>query len=60
MRMLTSPSKHKERHMSYSTKSAAIASLREFAPWLRQAHTIVRFWSATHNAWRYSRILNAR
>ena len=45
--------------MSYQTRRAAVASLREFSPWLREAHTIVRFWSTTHNAWRYCRVLGA-
>ena len=43
--------------MSYPTKSAAIASLREFSPAVRARHAIVRFWSTKHNAWRYGRDL---
>jgi hypothetical protein len=42
--------------MTYATRKQAVASLREFAPWLRAKHEIVKFWSATANAYRYSRI----
>ena len=43
--------------MVWDSYKAAKASLREFTPWLREAHTIVRFWSTTKNAWRYTRVL---
>jgi hypothetical protein len=46
--------------MSYPTLQGARASLREFAPVLRRAHRIVRFWSSTHAAWRYARVLDGK
>lgn len=46
--------------MSFATRRLAIASFREFSPWLREAHIVVRFWSTTHNAYRYSRVLAQR
>ena len=42
--------------MSYATRAAALASLREFSPPVRAAHHIVKFWSATHSAYRHARI----
>jgi hypothetical protein len=46
--------------MSFATKAEALASLREFSPALRAAHQIVRFYSETHGAFRFSRVLMAR
>ena len=43
--------------MSYKTYRAAVKSLREFTPFMRGAHDIVKFWSDTHNAFRYARVL---
>lgn len=43
--------------MIFDTRAAALASLREFAPWLRAAHRIVRFYSETHGRHRYCRVL---
>ncbi len=43
--------------MSYPTKQAAQRSLREFSPWLRDRHQIVRFWSDTYQAYRWARVL---
>jgi hypothetical protein len=34
--------------MSFPTYAAAVVSLREFAPYLRKVHTIVKFYSETH------------
>lgn len=42
--------------MVFDTHRTALASLREFAPWMRARHKIVRFWSHTHNRYRYTRI----
>jgi hypothetical protein len=42
--------------MTFDTKRAAQASLREFSPWMRANHTIVRFWSEERQAWRYCRV----
>lgn len=43
--------------MSFATRRAALASLREFAPWLRAMHTVVRYWSTTYGTHRYVRQL---
>jgi hypothetical protein len=43
--------------MTFATRKAAIASLREFAPWLREHHRIVRFYSEKYGAFRYGRVL---
>jgi cellulose synthase/poly-beta-1,6-N-acetylglucosamine synthase-like glycosyltransferase len=45
--------------VSYPTRRAAIASLREFAPWLREMHVIVRYWSEVYGAHRYTRVLRS-
>lgn len=45
--------------MIFKTRTAAVRSLSEFAPWLRAAHKIVRFWSTQDNAWRYTRVLQS-
>ena len=46
--------------MSFTTRKQAVASLREFVPWLRDAHIIVKFWSTKYNAYRYCRVLSGR
>lgn len=43
--------------MSYKTYRQAVNSLREFTPYMRDAHDIVKFWSNTYNAFRYARVL---
>ena len=43
--------------MSYRTYHEAVNSLREFVPFLRDAHDIVKFWSEKYNAFRYARVL---
>lgn len=42
--------------MTYTTRRAAIASLREFTPAYRAAHHVVRYWSETYSAYRYARV----
>jgi len=42
--------------MTFESYQAAKASLREFSPTLRDAHTIVRFYSKTHQRYRYARV----
>jgi hypothetical protein len=42
--------------MSYATRAAALASLREFSPITRQRHHIVRFWSSAFNTYRFARV----
>lgn len=44
--------------MIWNTRTAALASLREFSPTARARHTVVRFWSTTHNRWRYCRVFH--
>jgi hypothetical protein len=46
--------------MSFATRHQALHSLREFTPRLRAQHSIVRFWSNHHGAWRYARVLKPR
>ena len=43
--------------MVFTSYKAAKASLREFSPYMRERHRIVKFWSTTKNAWRYTRVL---
>ena len=43
--------------MVFNTENAAYASLREFTPFMRKAHTVVRFWSETAQAWRFTRVM---
>ena len=45
-----------EEAMIFATRATALASLREFSPAYRKAHRIVRFFSTTHNAYRYCRV----
>jgi hypothetical protein len=44
--------------MTFDTKAAAYASLREFTPAFRKLHNIVKFWSFTRNTWLYTRQFN--
>jgi hypothetical protein len=46
--------------MIFTTRNAAVRSLREFSPALRAAHMIVRFYSQQDQAYRYTRVLVAR
>jgi hypothetical protein len=46
--------------MSYPTKQAAQRSLREFSPWMRKMHVIVKFWSEQYQAHRWARVLVSR
>jgi hypothetical protein len=46
--------------MSYPTRQAAINSLREFSPWLREQHEIVAFYSERHKCTRYARVIVSR
>lgn len=43
--------------MAYDTYLQALKSLREFAPYIRKAHRIVKFWSTTHGKFRYCRVM---
>ena len=43
--------------MTYPTRNAALASLREYIPELRKAHQIVRVYSEKYGAYRYGRVL---
>jgi hypothetical protein len=43
--------------MVFKTKNAAYASLREFAPWLRRKHRIIKFWSNQDQVFRYTRVM---
>lgn len=43
----------------YHTYKAAKASLQEFTPWLRKAHTIVRFYSNQDGCYKYCRVLSS-
>jgi hypothetical protein len=49
-----------EKEMAFDTHAQAIASLREFATYLRAAHKIVKFWSTTHGRYRYCRVLMSK
>jgi len=42
--------------MIFTTKRAALASLREFDKATRTRHTVVRFWSTTENVYKYVRV----
>ena len=42
--------------MSFATRRAAVSSLREFSPRLRDRHKIVKFWSEHHGTYRYARV----
>jgi hypothetical protein len=46
--------------MIFETHQAAVASLREFSPWLRKQHTIVRFWSRRRERFLYTRVMAQR
>jgi hypothetical protein len=46
--------------MVFKTRVQAVASLREFAPWLRDAHQIVKFWSTTDKCFKYTRVLQGK
>jgi hypothetical protein len=46
--------------MSYATRAAAIASLREFSPALRKAHIIVKFYSEAFGCHRFARVLSTK
>jgi hypothetical protein len=42
--------------MTFDTYRAAKNSLHEFTPALRAAHAIVRYYSTTHQRYRYARV----
>lgn len=43
--------------MFFETRKAALASLHEFAPYMRSQHMIVRYWSEVANKFRYCRVM---
>lgn len=45
--------------MTFTTYKSAKDSLREFTPWMRAKHKIVRIWSAKDEAYRYCRVFTA-
>ena len=42
--------------MIWKTYKAALASLREFTPEVRERHSIVKFWSNQDNDWQFCRV----
>ena len=42
--------------MIFDSAQKARNSLREFSPWMRRKHKIVRFYSTTHGHFRYCRV----
>lgn len=42
--------------MTYATPNAANAALRCYSPKTRARHSVVRFWSSTHGAFRFAHV----